>query len=138
MIDIQISDKPLDQLKGQEMGLDAGSGGVVDFIGTVRNATQNKTVLHLDFEAYIPMAIKEMTKIAESIQTKWPVKSVIIHHRIGQLIVGEVAVFIRVSSAHRKEAFEACQFAIDTLKETVPIWKKEVFEDGEVWVSAHP
>ena len=108
------------------------------FVGTVRNKTKSKAVLKLDFEAYEPMAIKEMQKIAIQAMEKWPLHKVVIHHRVGVLEIGDVPVIIAVSSPHRKEAFAACQFCIDTLKETVPIWKKEIFEDGEVWVAAHP
>lgn len=114
------------------------SGGIDVFIGTVRNATKGKPVLKLDFEAYEPMAISEMEKIAQQAFDKWPVQKVLIHHRTGTLQVGEVPVIIAVSAAHRDAAFEACRYIIDTLKQTVPIWKKEVFEDGEVWVAAHP
>ena len=113
-------------------------GGIVYFVGTVRNLTKGKSVLKLDFEAYKPMAISEMKKIAEIALMKFDIEMIAIHHRIGELKIGEVPVIIAASSAHRKAAFEACQFAIDTLKETVPIWKKEYFEDGEVWVSATP
>jgi len=114
------------------------SGGIDVFIGTVRNATKGKPVLKLDFEAYEPMAISEMEKIAQEAFEKWPVQKVLIHHRTGTLQVGEVPVIIAVSAAHRDAAFEACRYIIDTLKQTVPIWKKEAFEDGEVWVAAHP
>lgn len=84
------------------------------------------------------MAILEMQKIADLICSKWPIHKIAIHHRLGVLDIGEIAVIIAVSSSHRKAAFEACEFAIDTLKKTVPIWKKEVFEDGDIWVAAHP
>ena len=114
------------------------AGGVVVFIGNVRNATKGKVVKHLIFEAYEKMALKEMQKIVDSAMERWSLKKMVIHHRTGLVQIGEAAVVIVCSSAHRKAAFEACEFAIDTLKETVPIWKKEVFEDGEVWVSAHP
>jgi len=114
------------------------SGGIDVFIGTVRNATKGKAVVRLDFEAYEPMALKEMEKIAAQAFEKWPVQKLLIHHRVGTLAVGEIPVIIAVSCAHRDAAFEACRFVIDTLKQTVPIWKKEVFEDGEVWVAAHP
>jgi molybdopterin synthase catalytic subunit len=113
-------------------------GGLVLFVGTVRNNTANKKVLHLEFEAYEPMAKKEMAKIADYILSNWSAARVAIHHRTGLLQIGDTAVAIGVSCAHRQEAFEACAYAIDTLKQTVPIWKKEVFEDGEVWVAAHP
>jgi molybdopterin synthase catalytic subunit len=108
------------------------------FIGTVRNATKAKTVVCLEFEAYEPMALAEMEKIIRQAFEKWPVQKALIHHRVGVLQVGEVPVIIAVSAAHRAAAFEACRYIIDTLKQTVPIWKKEIFEDGEVWVAAHP
>ncbi|SHM15767.1 molybdopterin synthase catalytic subunit [Mucilaginibacter sp. OK098] len=114
------------------------SGGIDVFIGTVRNATKGKKVIKLEFEAYEPMAIAEMEKIAKQAFEKWPVQRVLIHHRTGVLEVGEVPVVIAVSAAHRAAAFDACRYIIDTLKQTVPIWKKEIFEDGEVWVAAHP
>ena len=115
-----------------------GAGGIVVFVGTVRDQTKGKAVKHLEFEAYEPMALKEMQKIADHATDKWSLHKMVIHHRTGLVEIQDEAVVIACSSAHRKEAFEACQYAIDTLKETVPIWKKEVFEDGEVWVSAHP
>jgi molybdopterin synthase catalytic subunit len=114
------------------------SGGIDVFIGTVRNATKGKAVVRLEFEAYEKMAIAEMEKIAQRAIEKWPVQKLLIHHRTGVLEVGEVPVIIAVSAAHRAAAFEACRYVIDTLKQTVPIWKKEIFEDGEVWVAAHP
>ena len=117
---------------------DASCGGIALFVGTVRNATKNKEVTLLDFSSYEPMAIKEMQKIADSALEKYDIHKIAIHHTIGELKIGEIPVIIAVSSAHRKAAFEACEFAIDTLKETVPIWKKEHFEDGEVWVNSHP
>lgn len=113
-------------------------GGVDVFIGTVRDATKGKAVLRLEFEAFENMALREMRKIAEESSKRWPVQAVAIHHRTGILQIGDVAVVIAVGAAHRDAAFEACRFAIDTLKQTVPIWKKEVFADGEVWVAAHP
>ena len=114
------------------------AGGIDVFIGTVRNKTAGKNVVRLEFEAYEKMAISEMQKIANEACAKWPVLKMLIHHRVGILQVGEIPVIIAVSSAHRAAAFEACQWAIDTLKQTVPIWKKEVFDDGEQWVAAHP
>jgi molybdopterin synthase catalytic subunit len=114
------------------------SGGIDVFIGTVRDVTKGKAVIRLEFEAYEPMALKEMNKIVEQAVAQWPVQKLLIHHRTGVLQVGEVPVIIAVSCAHRDAAFEACRFVIDTLKQTVPIWKKEIFEDGEVWVAAHP
>ena len=116
----------------------SGAGGVVVFVGTVRDQTKGKTVKHLEFESYEPMAIKEMQRISDLAIEKWGLHKMVIHHRVGLVPITEEAVVIACSSAHRKEAFAACEYAIDTLKKTVPIWKKEIFEDGEVWVSAHP
>jgi molybdopterin synthase catalytic subunit len=117
---------------------DPTCGGIDVFVGTVRNHTKGKSVKQLDFSAYGPMAVKEMQKIAERALEKFEVHKIAIHHAEGALQIGDIPVIIAVSAAHRNAAFEACLFAIDTLKETVPIWKKEYFEDGEVWVNAHP
>lgn len=117
---------------------DAACGGIALFVGTVRNSTKNKEVSLLDFSAYEPMALKEMQKIVDLALTKFQIHKIAIHHAVGELKIGDIPVIIAVSSAHRKAAFEACEFAIDTLKETVPIWKKEHFNDGEVWVNSHP
>lgn len=114
------------------------AGGTVIFIGTVRNKTHQKKVIRLEFEAYEPMAIREMDKIAQQALEQFSITKVAIHHRIGVLEIGEVPVVIAVSAPHRGAAFDACEYCIDTLKETVPIWKKEIFEDGDVWVAAHP
>ena len=138
MIDIQIKDTPLNQDECLKAVADDGAGGTVVFVGTVRNQTKGKKVVRLEFEAFEPMAIKEMRKIAEAITDKWNALHVSVHHRVGALDIQGIAVIIAVSTPHRKAAFEACEYAIDTLKETVPIWKKEIFEDGEVWVAAHP
>lgn len=138
MIDIQLTETPLTADACRSFIADPYCGGEVIFVGTVRNHTKGKTVKRLEFEAYESMAISEMTKIAQRIESRDDVHKVAIHHRTGVLDIGDIPVIIGVSAAHRKAAFEACQFAIDTLKETVPIWKKEIFEDGEVWVSAHP
>ena len=137
-IDIQLLEEPLDAQKCIHHVIDDSAGGINVFIGTVRNQTKGRKVIRLEFEAYRPMAIAEMRKIAEQIGKQWPANRVSIHHRVGVLEPTDIAVIIAVSTPHRKNAFAACQFAIDTLKQTVPIWKKEVFEDGEVWVAAHP
>lgn len=137
-IDIQLLEEPLSADRCRQWVEDAGAGGTVLFIGTVRDSTQGRPVVRLAFEAYAPMAIREMRKIAEQAARRWPVRAMAIHHRVGILAIGDTAVVIAVATPHRAEAFAACQFAIDTLKQTVPIWKKEIFEDGEVWVAAHP
>jgi len=135
---IEIHTEPLNIQSCINWIMSPQSGGIDVFIGTVRNATKGKTVLKLEFEAYNQMAVNEMKKIAHLAFDKWPVQKVLIHHRTGILQVGEVPVVIAVSAAHRDAAFDACRYIIDTLKQTVPIWKKEFFEDGEVWVAAHP
>ncbi len=137
-IDIQILDTDLVPQTCVDFVTNPSSGGIDVFIGTVRNQTKGKRVVKLDFEAYIPMAISEMKKIAVRACEQWPIEKISIHHRVGTLAIEGIAVVIAVATPHRKASFEACQFAIDTLKETVPIWKKEFFEDGEVWVAAHP
>ena len=136
--DIQISAMTLDVQQCIDWVISPECGGIDVFIGTVRNATQGKPVLRLEFEAYEKMALSEFNKIAQLAFEKWPVQKIAIHHRVGVLQVGEIPVVIAVAAAHRDAAFEACRYIIDTLKQTVPIWKKEIFEDGEVWVAAHP
>lgn len=135
---ILLSDQDLDTAAAERFVTNDESGGIVSFIGTVRKYTKSKEVIRLEFEAYAPMAIKEMTKIAQYILDHYPAERVAIHHRVGVLPIGGIAVVISVACPHRKDAFAACQYAIDTLKESVPIWKKEIFTDGEVWVAAHP
>ena len=137
-IDIQILTTPLDVAACVNWVMAPESGGIDVFIGIVRNATKGKEVVRLEFEAYEKMAKKEMEKIAQQTIQKWPVNKILIHHRTGSLAIGEIPVIIAVAAAHRAAAFDACRYAIDTLKETVPIWKKEIFHDGEVWVAAHP
>jgi len=111
----------------------AEDGAVVMFDGCVRNQSHGRKTLHLEYEAYESMAFEKMREIASSLHTLFAIDSVAIAHRLGRLEIGETSVFIAVSAPHRKAAFEACRYAIDTLKKTVPIWKKEFFEDGAVW-----
>jgi len=108
-------------------------GAVVTFDGCVRNHSHGRRTLYLDYEAYEEMALGKMREIAAQIHEKFPIHRVALAHRLGRLEIGETSVFIAISSAHRPAAFEACRYAIDTLKRTVPIWKKEYFEDGAVW-----
>jgi molybdopterin synthase catalytic subunit len=114
------------------------AGGVNVFLGTVRNSTHRKAVLRLEYEAYEPMAVAEINRILDEAGRRYGLLAACVVHRVGVLLPGETAVAVAVSTSHRRESFGACQFIIDSLKESVPIWKKEVFEDGEVWVSAHP
>ncbi|MBI4638821.1 MAG: molybdenum cofactor biosynthesis protein MoaE [Candidatus Rokubacteria bacterium] len=114
---------------------DPGAGGIVIFSGVVRNESGGRPVKFLDYEAHAPMAEAKMREIGEAVRARWPgVKRVAMLHRVGRLQIGEPSVLIAVSAAHRAEAFEACRYAIDMLKGRVPVWMKEHFEDGEVWV----
>lgn len=137
-IDIQILDTDLSAQNCIDFVTNPACGGINVFVGTVRNQTKGKSVVRLDFEAYKPMAISEMKKIAITACERWPIAKISVHHRVGSLDLEGIAVVIAVATPHRKASFEACEFVIDTLKQTVPIWKKEIFEDGEVWVAAHP
>lgn len=137
-IDIKLTEQPLSPAECQDFVADESCGGICVFIGTVRNSTGSKEVIRLDFSAYRPMALKEMQKIAENCIKDMGIYRMAIHHATGELNIGDIPVIIAASAPHRAEAFSGCQYAIDRLKETVPIWKKEYFQDGEVWVNAHP
>ena len=113
---------------------DNANGAVVTFLGTTRNETDGRRVLHLEYEAYEGMAQKMLSRISEEIHERWGTGHVAIAHRFGRLEIGEVSLVVAVASPHRREAFAACQYAVDRIKQNVPIWKKEVFEDGGVWV----
>lgn len=135
---VKISAEKLNLQECYQFVEDEACGGIVAFVGTVRNDTEGKEVKQLDFSTYKPMAIKEMQKIADKALVDFDIKKIAIHHAEGMLQIGDVPVIITTSAKHRRAAFLACEFAIDTLKERVPIWKKEYFSDGEVWVNAHP
>jgi molybdopterin synthase catalytic subunit len=109
-------------------------GAVCLFVGVVRNENDGRPVRHLEYEAYEDMALPLMEQIAAEALRRWPVTEVRIVHRLGRLEIGQPSVAVAVASPHRPEAFEACRYAIDTLKATVPIWKKEFYEDGAVWL----
>jgi len=113
-------------------------GAAVFFDGVVRNNTRGRRTLYLDYEAYESMALSEMEKLAQAALERFKVRDVGLVHRLGRLQVGETSILIGVASAHRAAAFEACRWLIDTLKKTVPIWKKEYFEDGAVWADGEP
>ncbi len=116
---------------------DPGNGAIVVMSGTVRNQTEGRPVVALEYQAYEPMAVKVFGQIATEIRVQWPeVNRVVIHHRTGRLSIGEISVLVAVGCPHRSEAFEACRYAIDTLKHNAPIWKKEHWSDGSSsWVS---
>jgi molybdopterin synthase catalytic subunit len=108
-------------------------GAIVTFDGCVRNQSHGRRTLYLDYEAYESMALAKMREIAAEAHAKFSIDRVAITHRLGRLEIGETSVFIAVSAPHRAAAFDACRYIIDTLKRSVPIWKKEYFEDGAVW-----
>jgi molybdopterin synthase catalytic subunit len=115
-----------------------GDGAAVVFEGVVRNQTRGRRTLYLDYEAYEEMALRQMESLAEQALKEFQVREVALVHRLGRLEIGETSVLIVVASAHRAAAFDACRWLIDTLKRTVPIWKKEYFEDGAVWADGEP
>ena len=130
---IQLTHDPLDL---QAIALHVRSpedGAVVTFDGFVRNQSHGRVTIYLDYEAYEPMALLKMNEIATHLHENFAIHRVAIAHRLGRLKIGETSVFIAVSAPHRAAAFDACRYAIDTLKRTVPIWKKEYFEDGAIW-----
>lgn len=125
-------DALLDQVRS------TGAGGIVTFTGVVRDHARGHRIEHLEYEAYIPMAERELMKIAESTARRWPEVKLAMSHRVGRLAIGDAAVMIAAAAPHRGEAFAACRFAIDTLKQTLPVWKKEFAEDGSYWVEENP
>ena len=135
---IEIVDAPIDVNALIRPDGDGAAGGLVLFLGTVRNQTKGKDVVKLEYEAYGEMARLELEKIVDEGVRRFEVTSIDVVHRVGTLEHGEVAVAIAVRAPHRGAAFDACRFTIDTLKETVPIWKKEFFSDGAVWVGDRP
>lgn len=135
--DFKITFAPLSLSQVYQLADNAGNGAIVLMSGTVRNKTDGKPVKYLEYQAYEPMAIKIFQDISHQIKQQWQdVNSVIIHHRIGKLSIGDISVLVAVGCPHRGEAFSACSYGIDTLKHNAPIWKKEHFEDGvSNWVS---
>ena len=132
---IAVTTEPLSERAMADAVADPGAGAIGLFSGVVRNHTGERQTKYLEYEAHTPMAEAKMREIATMLRSRWPgLRRIAIVHRIGRFEIGESSVMIAVSSPHRREAFEACHLAIDTLKETVPVWKKEYFEDGEVWV----
>ena len=111
------------------------NGAVVTFLGVTRNFTGDRKVLRLAYEAYRPMADAKLAEVADEMRNRWPVE-VAISHRLGTLEIGDASLVVAVGSPHRKDAFEACHYSIDRIKQIVPIWKKEFFADGEVWVGS--
>ena len=136
--DVVIVREPIDKQAVVTRLQHPADGATVVFDGIVRDNTRGRRTLHLEYEAYEAMALKQMKSLATESRTRFGVRAVSIIHRLGRLEIGETSVLIAVSSAHRGVAFDACRWIIDTLKKTVPIWKKEYFEDGAVWADGEP
>jgi MoaE-MoaD fusion protein len=130
---IQLGRDPIDGATLVHHVRTDSDGAIVTFDGCVRDNSHGRSTLYLEYESYESMATKKLCEIAVDIHAKFAVGRVAIAHRLGRLQIGETSVFIAVSAPHRAAAFDACRFAIDTLKRTVPIWKKEYFADGAVW-----
>lgn len=130
----ELTGEKIDVAKVLAAVRDPAAGAVVTFVGTTREHNAGRAVRELEYEAYAEMAVREFERIAAEAAARWPLCRVAIVHRVGRVPVGEPSVAIAVSAGHRDEAFAACRFAIDSLKARAPIWKKERFEGGEVWV----
>lgn len=133
---IEITHEPLDP-----EAITAGvrrdtNGAVVTFLGSTRSATGDRKVLHLEYEAYRPMADTQLGQIVDEVRERWSIQDMAMAHRLGRLEIGDISLVVAVASPHRKAAFEACHYAVDRIKQIVPIWKKEFFEGGEVWVES--
>jgi molybdopterin synthase catalytic subunit len=133
----RVSEAPLDVSAVVARVAGPGMGGIVTFVGTVRDAARGRAIRRLEYEAYPEMAEQEMQRIAQEAAERFPGARVAMDHRAGALDVGEIAVVVVAAAPHRAEAFDACRYAIDTLKQRVPIWKKEIATDGEYWVDDH-
>lgn len=134
---VEISSNKIDIQAVIDAAGDDKAGAIDVFIGTVRNNSLSKNVVKLEYETYDTMAINKMNELIAEAKTRWPIEKVAIVHRKGVLEIGDIAVVIAVSTPHRAESFAACQWIIDNLKIVVPIWKKEFYTDGAVWVAAH-
>jgi len=134
LADVAISTEPLDPAPLLERVRSDRDGAVVTFLGVTRDHNDGRRVLHLEYEAYQPMAEQVMTEIIGEMKARWPIGEVAVAHRVGRVDVGETSMVLAVSAAHREPAFEAALYFVDRLKEVVPIWKKEYFEGGEVWI----
>lgn len=130
----EITEEPVDPAQLIKKVGRREAGAITTFMGTVREWTNGKRTIYLAYESYVPMALKMLAQIGEEVQSKWPETEIAIAHRIGRLEISDVAVAIAVSSPHRKAAYAANEFIIERIKQIVPIWKKEHWEDGESWI----
>jgi molybdopterin synthase catalytic subunit len=134
----RIVQGPIDEQALADAVAHPAAGAVITFVGTVRNHSGDRQVEHLEYEAYPEMAERVMQRIATEVRERWPVTGIAIEHRVGRLEIGEASVVIAVSAGHREEAFAACRYAIDRIKEILPVWKKEVWDGGETWIEEGP
>jgi len=130
----RVAEEPLSLEAVVDEVSDESAGAVATFLGTVRRESRGRTVLYLEYEAYAEMAEDVMAQLATELEQRYALWAVAIHHRVGRVEIGEASVVIAVSAPHRQDALAACKAAIDTLKQTVPLWKKEVYEGGEEWL----
>jgi molybdopterin synthase catalytic subunit len=130
----RVTEQPLNLQELVDFVTDPEAGAIATFIGTTRNNNEGRRVIALDYDAYPEMAEKELQRIGADAKSKWPLCRMAIVHRIGPVQITQASVMIAVSSAHRDAAFAACRFAIEEIKKTVPIWKKELYEGGELWI----
>jgi molybdopterin synthase catalytic subunit len=130
----RVTDKPINLQELIDFVTDPEAGAVAIFIGTTRNNNEGRKVIALDYEAYPEMAEKQLARLGQEASEKWQICRIAIVHRLGPVQITEPSVIIAVSAAHREAAFAACRFAIEEIKKTVPIWKKEVYEGGEIWI----
>ncbi|HEX2446250.1 MAG TPA: molybdenum cofactor biosynthesis protein MoaE [Vicinamibacterales bacterium] len=129
-----VTEDKLDPSAIAALVADPGSGAVATFVGTVRRMNLGRSVVRLEYEAYAPLAVRVFERIAAESAERWPGVSLAIHHRVGTLVVGDASVAIAAASAHRADAFAVCRYAIERVKQIAPIWKREHFEGGEVWI----
>lgn len=130
----EITNEPIDVQALIDKVTRREAGAITTFIGTVREWTQGKKTMYLVYEAYVPMAVKKLEEIVSEVKERWPDAEMVITHRIGKLEITDIAVVIAVSTPHRRDAYDANSYAIERIKEIVPIWKKEHWEDGEEWI----
>jgi molybdopterin synthase catalytic subunit len=135
----QVTSEPLDGERLMEAVRRDESGAVVLFSGVARDHSEGRRVRALEYDAYPSMAEKKLREVADEVRARWPITGIGVLHRTGRLAIGETSLLVAVSAAHRREAFEACHYAVDRIKQIVPIWKKEIWEDGDgAWVGGHP
>ena len=135
----QVTSEPLDGERLMEAVRRDESGAVVLFSGVARDHSEGRRVRALEYDAYPSMAEKKLREVADEVRARWPITGIGVLHRTGRLAIGEASLLVAVSAAHRREAFEACHYVVDRIKQIVPIWKKEIWEDGDgAWVGGHP